>query len=154
MTNSFMVNPAVTTTYFVRGEGGCITPGACGQGTATVNPNVPSCTTPVTPSDNATNVSLATNLDWQASTCVTGYKIYFGTNFPPTNIENGTTLGNVLTYNPASLNPNTVYNWRIVPYNANGDAVGCEDWQFTTGDGTPECTTPVLSLIHICNFCS
>ena len=144
MTNSFMVNPAVTTTYFVRGEGGCITPGACGQGTATVNPNVPSCTTPVTPSDNATNVSLATNLDWQASTCVTGYKIYFGTNFPPTNIENGTTLGNVLTYNPASLNPNTVYNWRIVPYNANGDAVGCEDWQFTTGDGTPECTTPVF----------
>lgn len=35
--NSFTVSPASTTTYFVRGEGGCVTPGSCGQITITVN---------------------------------------------------------------------------------------------------------------------
>ena len=37
-TNALAVSPAVTTTYFVRGEGGCVTPGACGSATVTVNP--------------------------------------------------------------------------------------------------------------------
>src|SRR5690606_3645392 len=33
---SLLVNPATTTTYFVRGEGGCVTPGACATITVTV----------------------------------------------------------------------------------------------------------------------
>lgn len=45
---SFDVSPATTTTYFIRGEGGCITPGACGSITITVNavtdPDVPTLT--------------------------------------------------------------------------------------------------------------
>ncbi len=36
---SLVVNPTVTTTYFIRGEGGCVTPGSCGQVTVTVNVN-------------------------------------------------------------------------------------------------------------------
>ena len=32
------VSPTVTTTYFARGEGGCVTPGACAEITITVNP--------------------------------------------------------------------------------------------------------------------
>src|SRR5690606_25315023 len=35
---SINVSPSVNTTYFVRGEGGCITPGACAQMIITVNP--------------------------------------------------------------------------------------------------------------------
>lgn len=35
---SFFVAPSQTTTYFVRGEGGCITPGACANFTVQVNP--------------------------------------------------------------------------------------------------------------------
>jgi hypothetical protein len=35
--SSFTVSPTTTTTYFVRGEGGCVTPGTCGQITVTVN---------------------------------------------------------------------------------------------------------------------
>ncbi|MFT3793878.1 MopE-related protein [Flavobacterium sp.] len=34
---SINVSPTATTTYFVRGEGGCITPGACASVTITVN---------------------------------------------------------------------------------------------------------------------
>lgn len=35
--NSINVIPAVTTTYYVRGEGGCVSPGSCAQVTVTVN---------------------------------------------------------------------------------------------------------------------
>ena len=35
---SIMVSPSVTTTYYVRGEGGCVTPGSCASFTITVNP--------------------------------------------------------------------------------------------------------------------
>jgi len=34
---SILVTPSITTTYFARGEGGCITPGDCGAVTITVN---------------------------------------------------------------------------------------------------------------------
>ncbi|MFT5673907.1 MAG: hypothetical protein ACI9JT_002562, partial [Polaribacter sp.] len=34
---SLVVTPTVTTTYYIRGEGGCVTPGSCGQVTVTVN---------------------------------------------------------------------------------------------------------------------
>lgn len=37
---SIVVSPTVTTTYFVRGEGGCVLPGTCGSVTITVN-NIP-----------------------------------------------------------------------------------------------------------------
>jgi len=37
-TGSFSVSPTTTTTYYVRGEGGCVTPGTCATITVTVNP--------------------------------------------------------------------------------------------------------------------
>ncbi len=36
-TGTFNVNPTTTTTYYIRGEGGCVTPGSCGSVTVTVN---------------------------------------------------------------------------------------------------------------------
>ncbi len=35
--STFLVSPSSTTTYFIRGEGGCSTPGSCGTMTVTVN---------------------------------------------------------------------------------------------------------------------
>jgi hypothetical protein len=35
---SLVVNPTSTTSYFVRGEGGCVTPGICAEVIVTVNP--------------------------------------------------------------------------------------------------------------------
>jgi uncharacterized repeat protein (TIGR03803 family) len=37
---SITVTPATTTTYYARGEGGCVIPGACASITVTVNPSV------------------------------------------------------------------------------------------------------------------
>lgn len=44
---SIIVSPSVTTTYYARGEGGCVTPGSCGTLTVTVSPP-PSVITGVT----------------------------------------------------------------------------------------------------------
>ena len=94
---------------------------------------VPDCTTPVSPVNGATEVSLGTNLQWNPAAEATGYILYFGTDNPPTNMENGTNLGNVTTYDPAGdLSYSTTYYWKIVPYNANGSAQGCGVWSFST----------------------
>ena len=46
-TGSFDVGPIVDTTYYIRGEGGCVTPGSCGIVTVTVVDNIdPTITAP------------------------------------------------------------------------------------------------------------
>jgi hypothetical protein len=102
-------------------------------------PPPPNCATYTSPANNATGVcNTGTTLNWNAPTsggAPTGYKLYFGTNNPPSNIVNGTNLGNVLTYNPGTLLANTTYYWQIVPTNSAGDATGCAIQSFTTGSG-------------------
>ncbi|MGB4849648.1 MAG: vWA domain-containing protein, partial [Saprospiraceae bacterium] len=105
----------------------------------------PLCTMLLSPANGATNVSIASILNWVATDCSSGYKIYFGTNNPPTNIVNGTNLGNIFSYDPVGLLlPNTIYYWKIVPTNSVGDATGCSVWSFITNNGIPQCTTPVF----------
>lgn len=105
----------------------------------TQTPPVPGCATMTTPANGATGVcNTGTTLNWTAPTtggAPTGYKLYFGTNNFPTNIVNGTNIGNVLTYNPGPLLANTTYYWSIVPTNGAGDATGCSVFSFTTGSG-------------------
>jgi hypothetical protein len=90
----------------------------------------------VSPANGGTGVSVAATLNWSAPTGggpVSGYKLYFGTNNPPTDSINGTNLGNVLTYDPPFLQYSTTYYWKIVPYNTlGGDATGCPVWSFST----------------------
>jgi hypothetical protein len=87
----------------------------------------------VAPADSATGIARAATLNWaDGGGGATGYKLYFGTDNPPTNIVNGTNLGLVLTYTPASLMTyGTTYYWKIVPTNGMGDATGCPIWRFT-----------------------
>ncbi len=84
------------------------------------------------PANAATNVSNSANLSWApGGGTVDGYKVYLGTNNPPTNIVNGTTQ-TVTVYDPADFTYSTVYYWQIVPFNAVGDAINCPVWSFTT----------------------
>ena len=86
------------------------------------------------PANNATNVAAGTNLSWvTGGGTVDGYKLYFGTNNPPTNLVNGTIqTGNVYDH-PTDLLYSTTYYWKVVPFNAaGGDALDCPLWQFTT----------------------
>lgn len=87
----------------------------------------------ISPLNGATNVSTIANLVWlSGGGTPTGYKVYFGTDNPPTNIENGT-LQTDTSYNPdPDLAYNTVYYWKIVPTNDFGDALDCPVWSFTS----------------------
>ncbi|MBI9033515.1 MAG: T9SS type A sorting domain-containing protein [Bacteroidales bacterium] len=104
----------------------------------------PGCTTAVSPNDGATNVAVTANLEWSAAAGASGYKLYFGTDNPPGNIANGVDLGNATSYNPAGdLAFLTDYFWKVVPYNAVGDATGCSVWDFTSVE---ESTGQVVEL--------
>lgn len=127
----------IGTTYRVRivrnsGTGGSLSGTVC-----VTSPVIPGCAVISSPANGATNICNGGGgtLNWTAPTsggAPTGYKLYFGTNVAATNIVNGTNLGNVLTYDPGILLPNTTYYWRIVATNAVGDAIGCSTWSFTT----------------------
>ncbi|HPT72180.1 MAG TPA: carboxypeptidase regulatory-like domain-containing protein [Candidatus Cloacimonadota bacterium] len=108
--------------------------------------NIPGVAGIVIPTDLSTSVPVTSSLNWSAGVGnPTGYKLYFGTDNPPTNVMNGTDLGNVITYDP---NPDMsylmTYYWKVVPYNEYGDAVSCPVWSFTTADNTPETTTVTI----------
>lgn len=97
------------------------------------------------PVNSAINVAIGTNLSWAAGGgIVNGYKVYLGTDNPPTNIVNGTTQ-TTTTYDPADFSYNTQYFWKIVPYNQSGDAIDCPIWTFSTLLGQIEISTPVFS---------
>jgi hypothetical protein len=97
----------------------------------------PGCTTPISPVDGATGV-LAPNgtLQWGGVGGATGYYLYFGTDgggvTPPTNIVNGTDVGNVTSYAYSGVAFSTTHYWQIIPYNGYGAASGCDIWDFTT----------------------
>jgi hypothetical protein len=111
----------------------------------------PNCATLSTPLNNSTGECFngnGTNLTWTAPTGggpVTGYKLYFGTDNPPTNIQNGTNIGNFLTWSTGAMSASTQYYWYVVPTGAGGDAVGCSTAvrSFTT-DANP-CIVPNCS---------
>ncbi|MDD4677412.1 MAG: choice-of-anchor J domain-containing protein [Candidatus Cloacimonetes bacterium] len=84
------------------------------------------------PANGAINVPIGTNLTWiTGGGIVDGYKVYFGTDNPPTNIVSGV-IQTATVYDPANdLNYSTTYYWKIVPFNQFGDAVDCPVWSFT-----------------------
>jgi hypothetical protein len=104
-----------------------------------VTPSAPNCAAYTSPANASTLSCNTTNLTWNAPTTggtPTQYLLNFGTNNPPSNINNATNIGNVLTYTPSSLTPNTTYYWQIVPQNGAGSATGCSIYSFTTGPST------------------
>lgn len=108
----------------------------------------PSPTTLVAPENNAQMVNTTTTLIWNSVIGATGYKLYLGTTSSPTLVGD---LGNMTSYNVSNLLNDTFYYWKVVPYNSNGNAVGCPLWKFTTvpagtisiGNGTANSMLPV-----------
>ncbi len=94
-------------------------------------PAAPSAAAIGAPANNATGINLPVTLSWTAPTCwlATGYKVYLGTTANPTTLVS-TQAGT--TYTPAGLAYNTRYYWKVVPYNAVGDATTVPTWSFTT----------------------
>ncbi len=107
--------------------------------TESLTSNVPNPAVISAPLNAGTDVLINAQLAWvNGGGGTTGYKIYLGTNNPPTNIVNGTDLGLVDSYTPISnFVYSTIYYWQVVPYNTYGNAENCPIWSFTTmGDPT------------------
>jgi hypothetical protein len=80
----------------------------------------------VSPANNATGSSIYTTLAWSSGGGLpTSYDLYWNGATTPVNLT-GT------TWNPGTLAYSTAYTWQIVPRNANGPAINCPDWSFTT----------------------
>lgn len=90
----------------------------------------------VFPTNDTINIEQNITLRWTATGGnPTGYKLYFGSNNPPTNLINGVDLGDVTQYVISTeLTYSTNYFWKIVPYNTFGDATNCPIWQFKVMD--------------------
>lgn len=85
-----------------------------------------------TPSNEATDVSIDTELSWSPGTGATSHIVYFGTDATPDEDEKqGTQTATV--FDPGPLETGTTYYWRIDEVNEYGTTEG-EVWSFTTGD--------------------
>lgn len=93
--------------------------------------SAPSCaSSPTAPGNGSSGISVGTTLSWPAVANASGYDVYFGTSSNPSLVSTNQTG---TTYNPGTLNPSSLYYWRIVPRNGSGFATGCATWSFTTG---------------------
>ena len=132
--------------FFVSGSQSCNS-----QSFFTENVTViPSCTQVNFPVDGAIDVSINTSISWPYAPRATGYIINIGTSPGAADVVNGQNLGNALTYNTtADFNDETTYYVTIIPYNENGQHIGCTETSFTTETITtqvPDCTnltTPI-----------
>jgi gliding motility-associated-like protein len=131
---SITFNSVAGTTYYFFVHGYGTTTGDFTINVSCTPITVPNCPTLTTPINGATNVGTPASLNWTAPTgggTVSYYKLYFGTNNPPTNIYNGLNIGNVLTYSP-TMNPSTTYYWKVTAVNSAGESSGCQIRSFTT----------------------
>jgi hypothetical protein len=113
-----------------------------------VTPTLPACALLNYPTNNQsicpTDVSFSWSIDTSGGT-PTSYKLYFGTDYPPTNINNGNNIGNVFTYTPTGLSANTTYYWYTLPVNSVGSPSNCTIYSFTT-DAPCYCTSIAYSF--------
>ncbi len=107
-----------------------------------------SCTALTAPLNNTTNVSVDTNLTWNAIPDATGYILRVGTTLGSFDLLN-ITLENRTTYDlPNDLPFNSEIFVRIIPFNEFGNAIGCVSESFTTETlvTEPNCTTISMPL--------
>ncbi|MDD4310454.1 MAG: hypothetical protein PHO32_08745, partial [Candidatus Cloacimonetes bacterium] len=86
----------------------------------------------VSPANGSTIADTGTSLSWMPGVVATptGYRIFLGTDNPPTNMLNGLDLGNTSTCYPAGLMTNATYYWQVQAYNSLGDAPPATIWSF------------------------
>jgi hypothetical protein len=84
------------------------------------------------PPDGATEVSRTADLSWTPSSSATSHDVYFGTANPPPFVCNQTAT----TFDPGTMDYETVYYWRIDEINKWGTTTG-DIWHFTTFPSLP-----------------
>ncbi|MGO3707725.1 T9SS type B sorting domain-containing protein [Mesonia hippocampi] len=91
------------------------------------------CTNIASPLNADTNVTVNTNITWNAVADADGYSISLGTSAGANDILNNLDVGNTTSYTPANSFPqNTTIFVSIIPYNSAGNASACTEESFTT----------------------
>jgi gliding motility-associated-like protein len=92
-----------------------------------------SCTILTTPLDGESDVSINTNISWNAINDAIGYTLNIGTSAGASDILDNFDVGNVLTYNLIeNLPENTTIYVTVTPYNNSGMTLSCSEESFTT----------------------
>ncbi|QWX83192.1 BspA family leucine-rich repeat surface protein [Cellulophaga sp. HaHaR_3_176] len=109
-------------------------------------PVPPTCTNLTTPINRATDVPIDTQLSWAAVTNATGYLVVVGTTSGGIEVVNNADVIGATTYDiPGDLQESRLHYVTIIPYNDEGDATGCIEETFTTGDSTSPPSCGILS---------
>ncbi|MEZ4841081.1 MAG: hypothetical protein R2821_06090 [Flavobacteriaceae bacterium] len=134
------------TPYFSDGDlSGCSEESFRTNATTTL----PDCTLLTNPLNGDNDVEVNVDLAWNPANAADGYRITVGTSSGGTDILNNVDVGNVSSYNlPSDLPENTQIFVTIKPYNSIGDATGCSEESFTTGQiiVQPNCTNLTMPL--------
>ncbi len=91
----------------------------------------PLCATNVVATPNASCGNFATAITWNSVSGANGYRVNIGTSTGATDVLNNFDLGTALSYNHIG-SVNTNYFVTILPYNSNGNAIGCSEITYMT----------------------
>ncbi len=94
----------------------------------------PPCSVLVAPDNNATNVTIVTDISWSYASTATYYHISIGTTPAGSELLNNLNVGNILTYEPEEPLPqDTQIFVTVIPWNENGSGGSCQVESFFTG---------------------
>jgi gliding motility-associated-like protein len=130
--------------------------------------SAPSCSILIAPDNNASSVTIITDLEWAYAPGANGYKLSMGTTPNGTDLVDNLDVQNVLSFNPPEdLPQNSSIYVRIVPYNDIGTATSCPEEVFTTSFALYVCDpyvnentgdlvyrAPQINLPNIVGICS
>lgn len=101
----------------------------------------PTCTTPISPANNETGVcGYLVTIKWNPVPGATSYAVFV----------TATNVNVLIQVNPQFVVgnqvsfigfPDRVWQWKVIPSNADGSPADCPIWTFTTGDVTPPTIT-------------
>ena len=96
----------------------------------------PGSPTLVSPLNHSTDVKTNPNMNWNAPTGASLYRLQVTQNvsFSPVVFEDSTI--SLTTHEIGSLNNNTTYYWRVLAKNSNGSSTWSPVWSFTTGNAS------------------
>lgn len=88
---------------------------------------------PLSPANNATEVyPKDIVLKWAPAQFATGYKVYVGTSSAMNELVDGANVGSNLSITIPQAGYETIYRWKVVPYNDMGENTESTTWRFTT----------------------
>jgi len=113
--------------------------------TSSNSPDVPACTNMIVPANDAENVAIDTNIEWNTVANAVGYRLTIGTTSGGTDIYDNEDVGILTSYTLAQELPfSTTFFVSITPYNSEGDTLSCSEQTFTTVDVQEEPEVPVI----------